>query len=104
MRSNVVVLSVVLLFGATACNGSNPDPQDDKPKVAELVTGKRIDPPVYKTESKCVKKNTKKVCIQYKTTKKETDDRDWVLITTGGEYDVEENEYESVQLGETWPQ
>lgn len=103
MRSKAIILPVVLLLGVTACNGSNANPSDDRPESATLVTGKRIDPPVYKTERTCVKKNTKKVCIQYKTTKKETDDRDWVLITTGGEYDVDEADYNNVSVGEFWP-
>lgn len=107
MKSILKSVSAVLLTGLlalSACGSISAEPSDERPQTPKKVARKHIDPAHYKSEKKCVKRDSKGKCIKYVTKKKETDDTDWILVTSDGtSYDVEESEYNSVNVGDYWP-
>lgn len=97
-----VVVAGIGMAALAACGSVNPG--DERPAVPRQVVNKYIDPPHYNTVTTCLEKNKKGKCIRQETKKKETDDKDWIIVTSQGTaYDVEENEYNSVNVGDFWP-
>lgn len=103
MNRKLAVLALSVGFALTGCNGGQFTPSDDRPTEPKKIAKKAIDPAHYKNVTKCVAKNKRGSCIRTQTTKKETDDKDWLLITSDGTtYDVTEAEYNSVNVGDWW--
>lgn len=102
MRKTVSAVLLTAVFSLSACGFG--EPSDERPQEPKRIHRKYVDPAHYKNEKKCVKKDSKGKCVKYETKKKETDDKDWVLVTSDGtSWDVEESEYNSVNIGDYWP-
>lgn len=101
-KLSLVTLAVAIAFTGAACDPNAVS--DERPSAPKKVAKKRIDPAHYKTERKCSKKNSSGNCVSYTTKTKITDDKDWILVTSDGiAYDVDEGEYNSVNVGDYWP-
>lgn len=89
-RKFLIPFVAVAILGGIACNGNGNGTSDERPTEPKKIAKKRIDDP------RCEKKKGK-TCTKW-------DDRDWVLITSDGTaYDVDESEYNSVNIGDFWP-
>lgn len=106
-RFSTSVLAIALTAGLFGC-GDAFGPTDKRPEQPKKIMDKQIDPAHYENKRECVKKystgKNKGKCQTYKTVRKETDDKDWILVTVDGTaYDVDEDEWNSVQVGDYWP-
>lgn len=105
-RFTASVMAVALVFTGAACGSM--EPSDEKPAEPKKILRKEIDEAHYESKKECVKKYTtgskKGQCQTYKTVRKMTDDKDWIIITVDGTpYDVDEDEWNSVNVGDFWP-
>lgn len=98
----IALLSVGIVL--SGCSGGLSTPSDERPAESKTVARKYIDPEHGKWDQKCARKDSKGKCIRHKRYWKVTDDKDWVIVTTdGSHWDVEESEYNTVNVGDTWP-
>ncbi len=91
--SKVLPIVLVVVLANSGCSRLK-EPSDERPSSPKTIATKYIDP----EHVKCAKYKRGK-CSKWKT-----DDEDYILVATDGrEYDVDRQEYDSVNPGDRWP-
>lgn len=92
---NTRKVAVALIAVGVALAGVACEPSDERPSTPKQVREKYVDPRAC--EKYEWKNGRAGKCVKW-------DDKDWVIVTTDGKhYDVDEDEYNDVVVGEEWP-